>query len=289
MVSTIVVWCSLQTTPNTLYDHTPNTLYAKDLLSSRAENIRLMTMRKMLYVVLLFVLASSAVAQVSRNPHNLPLVITTEAYLAEVKQNDDNRMVNLEALIPGIRLDIRYATANNFTGQQIYPYPAAWLRKPTAMALAQVQQALDSIGLALLVYDAYRPYAATLKFYEVYPDTRFVADPAKGSRHNRGAAVDVGLIRKTDGSLVPMPTAYDHFGEEAFPTYNKLPQDLKDNRDLLIRTMQRYGFEVINSEWWHFDFVGWQRFSLLDLSFGDLRKANKKAGKKTFMTKELSH
>ncbi len=248
-----------------------------------------MNMRRVLLIVFLLSAIKVAMAQDLRNPHKLPLVTTAEAYLAELHQNDDNLMVNLEALIPGIRLDIRYATSDNFTGEQVYPYPAAWLRKPAALALAQVQQALDSIGLALVVYDAYRPYAATLKFYEVYPDTRFVADPAKGSRHNRGAAVDVGLVRKSDNTFLPMPTSYDYFGEEAFPTYNKLPQELKNNRDLLILTMQRYGFEVMSSEWWHFDFLGWQRFSLLDLSFGELRKANKKAVKKTYPIKELSH
>ncbi|MBK9292057.1 MAG: M15 family metallopeptidase [Bacteroidetes bacterium] len=241
-----------------------------------------------LIYVLLF-LSAMVQAQRASNPHNLPLVSTPEAYLAELQQSDDNLMLNLEALIPGLRLDIRYATTDNFTRTQVYPYPAAWLRKPAALALARVQQALDSLGLALVVYDAYRPYAATLKFYDIYPDPRFVADPAKGSRHNRGAAVDVGLIRKADGSLLPMPTEYDHFGPEAFPTNNNLPEHIIANRDLLIRIMQRYGFEVLSSEWWHFDFVGWQRFSLLDLSFAQLRKASKKAGSTSYPKKELSH
>lgn len=240
-------------------------------------------------VGLFFINGSVGLTQSRSNPHNLPLVVSMDAYLHELKLSDNNRMVNLEALISGLHLDIRYATANNFTGQQIYPYPAAWLRKPAALALAGVQQALDSIGLALVVYDAYRPYSATLKFFELYPDTRFVADPAKGSRHNRGVAVDVGLIRKSDGMPLPMPTAIDYFGKEASPNYEHLPHELKYNRDLLIRIMKRYGFEVLSSEWWHFDFRGWNRFSLLDLSFSELKRANKKAGKQSFITKELSH
>jgi D-alanyl-D-alanine dipeptidase len=247
-----------------------------------------MKLRQLTFVILLFV-SVGVVAQGRSNPYNLPIVSTIEAYQDELKLSDDNRLINLEALIPGIRLDIRYAYRTNFTGEQIYPYPAAWLRQPAALALARVQQALDSLGLALVVYDAYRPYAATLKFYEIYPDTRFVADPAKGSRHNRGAAVDVGLVYKSDGSLLPMPTAFDHFGIEAFVAYDKLPHEIMDNRKLLIDTMQRYGFEVINSEWWHYDFVGWQRFSLLDLSFGEIRRAAKKAGKVTHLNKEISH
>lgn len=247
-----------------------------------------MKLRPPLFFLLL--LFSGAVAAQSKlNPHNLPLVSTIKAYLAELSQTEDNRMVNLEALILGIKLEIKYATPDNFTGQKVYPYPAAWLRKPAALALAGVQQALDSIGLGLVVYDAYRPYSATLKFFEVYPDTRFVADPVKGSRHNRGAAVDVGLIRRSDKSLVPMPTAFDYFGPEAFPTYNDLPEDLKSNRNLLINTLKRYGFEVINSEWWHYDFVGWQRFRLLDLSFGELKKAGTKTGKPLYLKYEVSH
>ncbi len=241
-----------------------------------------MKLRPLLFFLLL--LFSGAVAAQSKlNPHNLPLVSTIKAYLAELSQTEDNRMVNLEALILGIKLEIKYATPDNFTGQKVYPYPAAWLRKPAALALAGVQQALDSIGLGLVVYDAYRPYSATLKFFEVYPDTRFLADPVKGSRHNRGAAVDVGLIRRSDKSLVPMPTAFDYFGPEAFPTYNDLPEDLKSNRNLLINTLKRYGFEVINSEWWHYDFVGWQRFRLLDLSFGELKKAGTKTGNPLYL------
>ncbi|HMM12133.1 MAG TPA: M15 family metallopeptidase [Bacteroidales bacterium] len=246
-------------------------------------------MLQRLLAIILFLHSLAAVAQDARNPYNLPLVTTIDGYLAELGQNDDNRLINLEALIPGLRLDIRYATDANFTGRQIYPYPAAWLRKPAALALEKVQKSLDSLGLALVVYDAYRPYAATLKFYQVYPDTRFVADPAKGSRHNRGAAVDVGLVRKSDGSLLPMPTDYDHFGKEAFPANNNLPEDVKTNRDLLIRIMQLHGFEVLSSEWWHYDFAGWQQFSLLDLSFAELKRAAKKAGPSIHLNKEISH
>ncbi len=115
-------------------------------------------------------------------------------------------LVDLQKYIPGVVLDIRYADTNNFTGTKIYTQPRAFLRKPAADSLLKIQQILAEKGLGLKIYDAYRPYAATLYFYEVYPDTTFVAAPWKGSIHNRGCAVDLSIINLESGSELKMPT-----------------------------------------------------------------------------------
>lgn len=209
-------------------------------------------------------------SQQKRNPYGLSITSTISEYLHEVKQNPDNRLLNIQKLIPEAQIRMPYADTNNFTRQRIYTNAMALLRKPVAMALVKVQSALDSLGYTLLIYDAYRPYEASLKFYEVYPDTMFVAAPWKGSRHNRGAAVDVGLIEKYSGRLVPMPTDFDDFSEKASPTYMELPANIIRNRELLIQTMRRYGFELYPSEWWHFDFRGWNAFSILNLTFDEI-------------------
>ncbi len=112
-------------------------------------------------------------------------------------------------------LDIRYASNNNFTGEVIYNQPKAFVRLPVAKALQEVQSELNSMGLGLKIFDAYRPYAATLRFYEVYPDTMFVAAPWHGSRHNRGCAVDVSLVDLESGNELQMPSAFDDFSEKA--------------------------------------------------------------------------
>lgn len=225
------------------------------------------------YGLLYFMLASLPLlfAQQKQNPYGLPMVSSWSDYMQEVDQNPNNQLIDISRLITGIRISMPYADTNNFTRKRIYSHERALLRKPVALALAKAQKVFDSLGFALLIYDAYRPYEASLKFYEIYPDTLFVAAPWKGSRHNRGAAVDVGLIDKNSGLLVPMPTNFDDFSEKASPFYKDLPPEIIRNRELLIQTMNRFGFEVYPSEWWHFDFRGWQNFSLLNLSFDELK------------------
>jgi len=171
-------------------------------------------------------------------------------------------------------LDIRYATTNNFTGEKIYSIAKAYARKPVAEALKKIQADLKSQGLGIKIFDAYRPYKATVKFYEVYGDTTYVASPYKGSRHNRGCALDLTLIDLKTGKELKMPTGYDSFSKDAWPTSPvKDPEALK-NRTLLINVMEKHGFRVNSSEWWHFDFIGWKKFEVLDIDFEELQ--NKK-------------
>ncbi len=211
-----------------------------------------------------------SLAQTNNNPYHLQLVDTPEALQTIVLADSSHALVDLAQFIPGISLDIRYAGNHNFTRTTIYTQARAFIRKPVAAALRNVQQSLDSIGLALKIYDAYRPYQASLKFYEVVPDTLFVAAPWQGSRHNRGAAVDLSLIDKKTGLELQMPTKFDDFTPAAAPDYNNITDEARANRSLLIHIMSKNGFSVYPSEWWHYDFVGWEKFDLLDLSFEQL-------------------
>ncbi len=221
--------------------------------------------------ILFVALATLLIAQACKTDHHrLYIVDTVEEYRAQVAENPDMELVDLEKHIDGILLDIRYATEDNFTGEVIYTEPKAFLRRPVADALKQVQDSLAYYGLGLLVYDAYRPYAATVKFFEVYPDPDFVADPKYGSRHNRGCAVDVTLIDLATGKEIPMPTDYDEFTERAHPEYMDFPEEVIANRSFLFELMAHHGFTHYPTEWWHFDYNGWENFPLMDLAFEEL-------------------
>jgi D-alanyl-D-alanine dipeptidase len=195
---------------------------------------------------------------------------TYNEYLQSVKSNPDKELINLEIFVPGLVLDIRYATTNNFTGEKIYNLVRAYSRKPVAVALKKIQADLKSQGLGIKIFDAYRPYKATVKFYEVYRDTTYVASPYRGSRHNRGCALDLTIIDLKTGQELKMPTGYDSFKKEAWPSTPVKDPEARKNRALLIAAMEKHGFKVNSSEWWHFDFIGWQKFEVLDIDFEEL-------------------
>jgi zinc D-Ala-D-Ala dipeptidase len=180
-------------------------------------------------------------------------------------------LVDIQSVDPGIRLDIRYATENNFTHQKVYDEAACFLRAEAAQNLSKVQEDLEKQGLGLKVFDCYRPLSVQRKFWALVPDERYVANPGKGSRHNRGAAVDLTLVRE-DGTELPMPTAYDDFTERAHRDYIKLPQEAIKDRELLEWIMARHGFVPLPTEWWHFDFAGWEKYPVLDVPFSGLRR-----------------
>lgn len=193
-------------------------------------------------------------------------------YQASIKTAPQKELVDLEKHIPGIVLDIRYATTNNFVQEKIYNLPKAYARKSVADALLKAQQEFKTLGYGIKVFDAYRPYKATVKFYEVYRDTTYVASPYRGSRHNRGCAIDMTLIDLKTGAELKMPTEYDSFRKEAWPSTPVKDPEVKKNRDLIISVMKKYGFRVNSSEWWHFDFNGWKNYEVLDIDFEELEK-----------------
>jgi len=192
------------------------------------------------------------------------------AYQTTVKANPNKKLVNLATYIPNLVLDIRYATPNNFTGQTVYQLARAYARQPVADALKRAQAVFNQRGLGIKIYDAYRPYAATVKFYELYRDTTYVASPYRGSRHNRGCAIDMTLIDLKTGEELKMPTPYDSFQKAAWPTSPVADPVVRSNRQTLIDVMQQHGFRVNSSEWWHFDFIGYRQYEVLDIAFEQL-------------------
>ena len=186
-------------------------------------------------------------------------------------------LVELTTLSTTIKLDIRYATADNFVGKQVYPEARAFLQRPAAEALLRVHEKLGKKGLGLVIFDGYRPWAITKLFWEVTSGDKrkFVADPAKGSKHNRGCAVDLSIYELKTGSLVEMPSGYDEFTERASPNYTGGSEMQRANRDLLRKAMEDEGFTVNPNEWWHFDFKDWQDYDIYDIAFSEIGKNGK--------------
>jgi len=172
-----------------------------------------------------------------------------------------------------IRLDIRYATENNFMKRRMYSHGLAFLQRPAAEALARVQRKLRTSGFGLLIFDGYRPWSVTKQFWDGTPPEKrmFVADPEKGSKHNRGCAVDLSLYDLRTGKEVEMPSRYDDFSEKASPTYKGGTEAQRESRSLLRDVMESEGFTVNPGEWWHFDFDGWEQYDVLDLSFEEIK------------------
>lgn len=193
-----------------------------------------------------------------------------DGYTKSVSLDSRKELIDLQSFIPGVVLDIRYATTNNFTGEKIYDEARAFARRPVAEALRKIQADLKPQGIGLKIFDAYRPYRATVKFYEVYRDTTYVASPYRGSRHNRGCAIDLTLIDLKSGNELKMPTGYDAFTKDAWPSTPVRDPEARRNRQLLIEAMEKHGFRVNGSEWWHFDFKGWSQYEVLDIEFSEL-------------------
>ena len=205
----------------------------------------------------------------SQNKYGLKPTTLVE-YKAALKSNPEKELIDLEKFIPGIVLDIRYATTDNFMKEKIYSLARAYARKPVAEALKKVQNDLSKQGLGVKIYDAYRPYKATVKFYETYHDTTYVASPYRGSRHNRGCALDMTIVNLKTKTELKMPTGFDSFSKDAWPSTPISDPLASKNRKLIIDAMEKHGFKVNASEWWHFDFIGWKKFEVMDIDFEEL-------------------
>ncbi len=180
--------------------------------------------------------------------------------------------VELQDLDPTLRLDVRYATSNNFLGRKVYAEARVFLQKPAAEAVVRAHRKLGQHGYGLLIFDGYRPWSVTKLFWDETPSSKrqFVADPKEGSRHNRGCAVDLTLFDlKTRRELV-MPSVYDEMTERAHPDYASGPEQPRRLRDLLRATMEAEGFTVYPTEWWHFDYKDWRKYAILDVPLAEL-------------------
>jgi D-alanyl-D-alanine dipeptidase len=183
-------------------------------------------------------------------------------------------LVELVKLDPSIKLDVRYATENNFAGRAVYAEARAFLQRPAAEALARVNRALREKGYGLTVFDGYRPWSVTKLFWEITPADKkqFVADPAKGSRHNRGCAVDLTLHDLKTGRQVSMPGEYDEMSERSHINYSGGTAEQRRLRDLLRAAMEAEGFAPYEPEWWHYDYKDWRQYPILNIGFDETGK-----------------
>jgi D-alanyl-D-alanine dipeptidase len=181
-------------------------------------------------------------------------------------------LVEVNTLDPTILQDVRYATSNNFLRWPVYSEARVFLQRPAAEAVVRAHQALEAQGYGLLLFDGYRPWYVTRIFWDAVPAAQrdFVADPAEGSRHNRGCAVDLTLYQLATGREVQMPSRYDDFSEKAHPDYAGGTPAQRAARDLLRQAMEAQGFTVNDREWWHYDCRDWQQYRIENVAFKDI-------------------
>ena len=181
-------------------------------------------------------------------------------------------LVELITLDPGIKLDIRYAKSNNFLGKPVYKEARAFLQRPAAEGLVRAHRWLKEQGYGIVVHDGYRPWAVTKLFWDMTPPDKrdFVANPAKGSKHNRGCAADISLYELKSGRIVEMTSGYDEMTERAFPDYTGGTPEQRRLRDLLRTAMEKQGFMVYEYEWWHFDYKDWRQYRIGTATFQEL-------------------
>lgn len=181
-------------------------------------------------------------------------------------------LVEVAKVDPSIKLDIRYASTRNFLGTPLYPEARAFLQRPAAEAVVRANQRLRPLGYGLLIHDAYRPWYITKVFWDATPDAmkKFVADPAQGSRHNRGCAVDITLYSLKTGKEIEMTGVYDEMSDRSYPNYPGGTSRERWHRDLLREAMEAQGFTVYPFEWWHFDYKDWQHYPILNVDFDQI-------------------
>jgi zinc D-Ala-D-Ala dipeptidase len=196
-----------------------------------------------------------------------PIINTLDGYKKTIAKNNDNELIEIKKEIANIALDITYATANNLAKKPVYTMAIAFARRPVVASLKKIQHELNKQGLGLKIFDGYRPYAVTCLFYAALRDTTFVAAPWRGSKHNRGCALDITVIDLKTGKELDMPSAYDEATERSYQSYDKCTPLQAKNRALLREVMTANGFQIYAYEWWHFDFIGWQNYEIMDIDF----------------------
>lgn len=190
----------------------------------------------------------------------------------EPLQGDRFDLVEIRSINPNIQIDLKYATSDNFCGRPLYSVERCFLRREVAEKLSRVQEELESMNLGLLVWDGYRPHSVQYMMWEVSPTPGYVGNPERGSKHNRGAAVDLTIFDPQQQGPVRMPTPYDEFSGRAHANAVIADKVAVKNRNLLQTLMKKHGFQTIRTEWWHFDAVGWNRFDIANVPIEDLAR-----------------
>jgi D-alanyl-D-alanine dipeptidase len=236
-----------------------------------------MTLLRKCVFLAVFALAAQERPQVFRITPARPVAeLRAEALAAQPprEQGDFLRsdLVDVAKLDPRIKLDIRYATSDDFLSAPVYTSARAFLQRPAAEALLRAHRDLMKKGYGLAIFDAYRPWYVTKIFWDATPPGKrqFVADPAQGSRHNRGCAVDVTLYDLRTGREAPMTSAYDEMSERAYPNYRGGTRDQRQHRQTLRAAMEKRGFTVYDTEWWHFDYRDWPRYAIQNIPFEEI-------------------
>lgn len=182
-------------------------------------------------------------------------------------------LVELIHIDPSLKLDIRYATNNNFVGKPVYTEAKAFMQRDAAIALARANKKLHDQGFGLLIFDGYRPWRVTKLFWDITPSDKriFVADPKEGSRHNRGCAVDLSMFDLSTGKEIEMPGAYDEMSDRSFPNYTGGTDQQRKMREILRAAMESEGFSVFEYEWWHFDYKDWRNYRIGNIAFNEIK------------------
>ena len=222
------------------------------------------------YFRLLFLIVSLFASHLSM-AQELTVVSNYRDYQKLAAKDSLQRMADVRQQIPSIQIDLHYATKENFTGKKLYPNgKQTFLRAAVLNALQKVAAELALQGYGIKIWDAYRPYSVTKKMWDLIRDERYVANPAKGSGHNRGLAIDLTLLQ---GSMeVNMGTPFDHFSDTAHHGFKGLPEEVLKNRQLLRSTMEKFGFRALETEWWHYSWPNDRQYDVLDISFKKLKK-----------------
>lgn len=223
--------------------------------------------------IILIVCIEQLYAQKNINRFGVHVINTKAEYLQNIHENSGSRLVNIKNYIPGVVTELRYASGRNFMHRRLYKRKAeAYLLQPAAIALIKIQQHLNMQDLEVKIFDAYRPYHVTVKMWTPLRDENYVANPAKGSGHNRGAALDLTLINTNTKEEVNMGTGFDNFTDSAHHDFMNLPDTVLAKRKMLRGVMESYGFKAFESEWWHYSWPDAVKYPLLNLSFETLKK-----------------
>lgn len=228
-------------------------------------------------LVYTFFSCKNAQHAIKSNEFGLKVTTKIQQLKSQIKSDSLLQLVNLKNYIPNVKFDFRYADTQNFTHQKLYKKPAAFLRIDAAKKLQNAAFELEKIGLGFIIFDAYRPYSVTKKMWQIVPNEDYAANPAKGSGHNRGAAIDLTLYNLQTGEVLTMPTPFDEFSEKAHHNYDQLDEYILKNREILKTVMTNNGFVALNTEWWHYSLPNAAKnYNLLDIDFRKLKRIKPK-------------